>query len=50
MLGCVRDSQLLPNMYTVCAKEGFKCLEINYIGGMWVWIEFKTQRACKKFI
>lgn len=36
VVGCIRDVQLLPNLYSVCAKEGFKGMEINYIKSMWV--------------
>ncbi|PWA35424.1 RNA-directed DNA polymerase, eukaryota [Artemisia annua] len=49
VLGKVKDLSLIENIYSVCHKEGFSNVDINYIGGSWVWIEFNNRNACIRF-
>ena len=49
ILGKVRDINSIDNLYHICYKEGFNDLHIAYMGGDWVWIEFKKQNTCLKF-
>lgn len=49
VVGKVRDINVIENLYKVCHKEGFHDLNIAYLGGDWVWIEFKKQITRIKF-
>ncbi|PWA78420.1 nucleotide-binding alpha-beta plait domain-containing protein [Artemisia annua] len=49
VMGKVRDLNLIENLRQVCHKEGFANVEIKYIGGFWVWIEFNNRKASIRF-
>ncbi|KAI3745430.1 hypothetical protein L1987_58542 [Smallanthus sonchifolius] len=49
LLAQVRDVNLLANLYIVCHKEGFLDVQINYVGGLWVWLKFKNREVCNQF-
>lgn len=40
---------VIENLYKLCYKEGFNGLNIAYLGGEWVRIEFKKQAMCSNF-
>ena len=33
----------------ICRKEGFRNVDIIYIGGSWVWIDFDNRNTCTRF-
>lgn len=45
-----RDFHTLPNLCMLCFDEGFDDFEIQYVGGLWVMLEFKNKETCKNFI
>ncbi|GKD36092.1 hypothetical protein Tco_1251601 [Tanacetum coccineum] len=49
VLAKVREVELMSKLYKVMENEGFDEVEIHHVGGLWVWIEFKTQKACLRF-
>ncbi|PWA43051.1 hypothetical protein CTI12_AA538570 [Artemisia annua] len=48
-LGEVNNATVIPHLIRMCFDEGFDDLKINYIGGMWVWIEFMSSTTCTSF-
>lgn len=48
-LAKARGFHTLPNIRMLCLDEGFKDLEICYVGGLWVLVRFKSKHACKCF-
>ncbi|GJU45052.1 RNA-directed DNA polymerase, eukaryota [Tanacetum coccineum] len=49
VIGKVRELSLIENIYTVCKKKSFLNVDIKYIGGSWVWLEFDNKNVCNKF-
>ncbi|KAI3799749.1 hypothetical protein L1987_35051 [Smallanthus sonchifolius] len=49
VLGCVNDVQSMANLFRVCKQEGFMDVEIVYVGGKWVWMEFQSSMTSSKF-
>nr|GEV93966.1 hypothetical protein [Tanacetum cinerariifolium] len=47
--GKVADFGLLTNLKTVVTKEGFESVNLKYLGGFWVLIEFCTKELLEKF-
>ena len=45
----VKSLSFIENIHGVLAKEGFRNVDVNYIGGSWVWIEFDNRKACTRF-
>ncbi|GJS94449.1 RNA-directed DNA polymerase, eukaryota, reverse transcriptase zinc-binding domain protein [Tanacetum coccineum] len=48
-MGKVKEFGSLSNLKVVLANEGFDNIEIKYIGGYWVMIEFQSEAAKKMF-
>nr|GEW20062.1 RNA-directed DNA polymerase, eukaryota [Tanacetum cinerariifolium] len=48
ILAKVRDVNLILNIKNVLDKEGFCNFQCKYIGGLWLWIEFDSPKACTK--
>lgn len=46
VLADVKDILCMSDLYKLCKVHGFNRLEIQYVGGSWVWIEFDTTEAC----
>ncbi|PWA46118.1 RNA-directed DNA polymerase, eukaryota [Artemisia annua] len=49
LLGKVRELSLIENIQVVCTKEGFHNVDVNYLGGSWVWMDFDNRKACSRF-
>ncbi|GKE32220.1 RNA-directed DNA polymerase, eukaryota, partial [Tanacetum coccineum] len=49
VLGEVNNVTVIPQLIRMCYDEGFDDVKINYIGGMWVWIEFMLSATCISF-
>ena len=49
VLGKVKDLGFIENVSVVLKKEGFRRVEVTYIGGSWIWIEFDNRKACTRF-
>ncbi|GJZ24757.1 nucleotide-binding alpha-beta plait domain-containing protein [Tanacetum coccineum] len=49
LIGKVTDFGLLTNLKMVLIKEGFDNLNLKYLGGFWVLIEFCTKEVLEKF-
>nr|GFC17533.1 RNA-directed DNA polymerase, eukaryota [Tanacetum cinerariifolium] len=49
LLGKVRDLSLIENIQVVRAKEGFHNVDVNYLRGSWVWMDFDNRNACLRF-
>nr|GEV41269.1 nucleotide-binding alpha-beta plait domain-containing protein [Tanacetum cinerariifolium] len=48
LLGKVKESISLTNLKVVIAKEGYANIEIKYMGGFWVMIEFQDEETKKR--
>lgn len=44
------DFHTLPNLRKICVDEEFEDLEIPYVGGLSVMVEFKSKHVCKNFL
>ena len=44
------DFHTLPNLRKICLDEEFEDLEIPYVGGLSVMVEFKSKHVCKNFL
>nr|GEW87880.1 nucleotide-binding alpha-beta plait domain-containing protein [Tanacetum cinerariifolium] len=49
LLGKVKEFASLTNLKVVLAKEGYANIEIKYMGGFWVMIEFQDEESKKRF-
>nr|GEV92867.1 retrovirus-related Pol polyprotein from transposon TNT 1-94 [Tanacetum cinerariifolium] len=49
LLGKVKEFASLTNSKVVLAKEGYVNIEIKYMGGFWVMIEFQNEETKKMF-
>ncbi|GJX06751.1 nucleotide-binding alpha-beta plait domain-containing protein [Tanacetum coccineum] len=49
LMGEVKDFSALTNLKKALAVEGFDNIKINYIGGFWVMMEFKTEITKERF-
>ncbi|KAL4583477.1 hypothetical protein LXL04_008050 [Taraxacum kok-saghyz] len=49
VLGNVKDLGFIQNAERVLLKGGFQNVEVSYIGGSWIWIEFDNRKACTRF-
>lgn len=47
--GKMCDIKIMEKIYVLCYKEGFNGINIAYLGGDWVWTEFKKCNSCSKF-
>ncbi|GKB38693.1 RNA-directed DNA polymerase, eukaryota, reverse transcriptase zinc-binding domain protein [Tanacetum coccineum] len=45
----VKEIDTISNMYQVCRNEGFDDIKIHHIGGLWVWIQFNSEKSCAAF-
>ncbi|GKC32857.1 MAK10-like protein [Tanacetum coccineum] len=45
----VKEIDTISNMYHVCRNEGFDDIKIHHIGGLWVWIQFNSEKSCATF-
>ncbi|GJX12855.1 RNA-directed DNA polymerase, eukaryota, reverse transcriptase zinc-binding domain protein [Tanacetum coccineum] len=45
----VKEVDTISNIYYVCRNEGFDDINIHYIGGLWVWIQFTYEKTCETF-
>ncbi|PWA47674.1 endonuclease/exonuclease/phosphatase family protein [Artemisia annua] len=50
VLGEVNNATIIPQLYRLCYSEGFEDVKIQYVGGMWVWIEFISEDKRSSFI
>lgn len=41
---------MLCDLYIACEKEGLLSIDIHYVGGLWVWIEFNFSLDCAQFM
>ncbi|GJU22777.1 UvrD-like helicase, ATP-binding domain, P-loop containing nucleoside triphosphate hydrolase [Tanacetum coccineum] len=48
LMGKVKDVTSLPNLYLILEKEGFRELNLTYLGGLWVLIDMDSQDAIEK--
>lgn len=44
------DFHTLPNLRKICLDEEFEDLQIPYLGGLSVMVEFKSKHVCKNFL
>nr|GEX48664.1 RNA-directed DNA polymerase, eukaryota, reverse transcriptase zinc-binding domain protein [Tanacetum cinerariifolium] len=49
LMGKVIEFSALTNLKMVLANEGFESINLKYLGGFWVLIEFKSEDSMKKF-
>ncbi|KAL4576083.1 hypothetical protein LXL04_012171 [Taraxacum kok-saghyz] len=49
VLAKVKDPNIINCLNVVLDKEGFKNVDITYMGGSWLWIEFDNRKACTRF-
>ncbi|GJW19069.1 hypothetical protein Tco_0026505 [Tanacetum coccineum] len=49
VLAKVREVETMEKLYSIIECQGFTDVDIHHVGGLWVWIAFKNQSACKKF-
>ena len=49
VLGKVKNLSIIENLSALIMKEGFRNVDITYVGGSWVWIEFDNRNACTRF-
>lgn len=47
--GSVKEFQSLPNLSSICIREGFSDVVLKYLGGLWVLFQFKNQEAANSF-
>ncbi|GJV14941.1 RNA-directed DNA polymerase, eukaryota, reverse transcriptase zinc-binding domain protein [Tanacetum coccineum] len=40
---------MISDMYHVCRNEGFDDIKIHHIGGLWVWIQFNSEKSRAAF-
>ncbi|CAH1446166.1 unnamed protein product [Lactuca virosa] len=45
----VRSVRLIPKLLVLLKEEGFHDLQIKYLGGDWVYVEFDSDLVCSKF-
>ncbi|GJT88536.1 hypothetical protein Tco_1070253 [Tanacetum coccineum] len=45
----VKEIDMISNMYHVCCNKGFDDIKIHHIGGLWVWIQFNSEKSCVAF-
>nr|GEY09826.1 hydroxycinnamoyl-CoA quinate/shikimate transferase [Tanacetum cinerariifolium] len=50
LMGKVKESGSLSNLKLVLANEGFDNINLKYLGGYWVMIEFMTNISKEKFM
>lgn len=50
ILACVHQMSLINNLNILCPKEGFMEIHITYIGRLCVWMQFRSPKACQKFL
>ncbi|GKA90830.1 RNA-directed DNA polymerase, eukaryota [Tanacetum coccineum] len=48
LMGKVKDVTSLPNLYLILKKEGFRELNLTYLGGLWVLIDMDSEDAIEK--
>nr|GEW53989.1 putative RNA-directed DNA polymerase, eukaryota, reverse transcriptase zinc-binding domain protein [Tanacetum cinerariifolium] len=41
----VKEVDKISNMYCICRNDDFIDVEIHYVGGLWVWIEFESEKV-----
>ncbi|GJV96565.1 RNA-directed DNA polymerase, eukaryota [Tanacetum coccineum] len=49
LMGKVKEFSALTNLKMVLANKGFESINLKYLGGFWVLIEFKSEDSKKKF-
>nr|GEX71249.1 RNA-directed DNA polymerase, eukaryota [Tanacetum cinerariifolium] len=49
-MGRVKESNSIPNLYTILTKEGFADIHLSYLGGLWVTIDFKNEKSKRKLL
>ncbi|PWA77503.1 RNA-directed DNA polymerase, eukaryota, Nucleotide-binding alpha-beta plait domain protein [Artemisia annua] len=49
LMGKVKDVAAIPNLKFTLAKEGFLNIELTYLGGLWVLLEFQSVTSKEKF-
>nr|GFA09374.1 DIE2/ALG10 family [Tanacetum cinerariifolium] len=49
LLGKVKEFSILANIKVVLGSEGFSDIELNYMGGLWIMIGFKSEDTKAKF-
>nr|GFA90174.1 nucleotide-binding alpha-beta plait domain-containing protein [Tanacetum cinerariifolium] len=49
LLGKVKEFSILANVKVVLGSEGFSDIELNYMGGLWIMIGFKSEDTKEKF-
>ncbi|PWA54239.1 hypothetical protein CTI12_AA425870 [Artemisia annua] len=50
VMGRVKDSNSIPNLRILLAKEGFEHVKLSYLGGLWVMIELDSEGSKQKFL
>ena len=50
LVGCVNEFGVIPNLRCLCRNEGFLEVELKYIGGLWVMMNFGSTDARDKFL
>ncbi|GJQ94752.1 RNA-directed DNA polymerase, eukaryota, reverse transcriptase zinc-binding domain protein [Tanacetum coccineum] len=45
----MKEVDMISNMYCIYRNEGFIDVKIHYVGGLWVWIEFESEKICETF-
>ncbi|GKB99455.1 RNA-directed DNA polymerase, eukaryota [Tanacetum coccineum] len=46
---CVKEFRALTNMISICHNEGFPNINLCYLGGFWILVEFSSIDTCEKF-
>ncbi|KAL4579625.1 hypothetical protein LXL04_015779 [Taraxacum kok-saghyz] len=46
----VREPSSIPNLLNLCIEEGFNNIKIQYVGGLWMWVSYKSSKICKLFM
>ncbi|GJY06599.1 RNA-directed DNA polymerase, eukaryota [Tanacetum coccineum] len=50
LLGCYKDFQSIENAHILCHNEGFMEVDIKYLGGLWILLDFISLEARDKFL
>nr|GEU80085.1 RNA-directed DNA polymerase, eukaryota [Tanacetum cinerariifolium] len=48
--GSVKELNYIPNLCTILTKEGFADIQLSYLSGLWLIINFKNEKSERKLL